>query len=36
MYLTDERFGKNYDDQAPGLARYVHDAMLANADQAAA
>jgi DNA-binding transcriptional MerR regulator len=36
MYLTDERFGKNYDDLAPGLARYVHDAMLANADQAAA
>jgi MerR family transcriptional regulator, thiopeptide resistance regulator len=35
MYLADERFGKNYDDMAPGLARYVHDAMVANADRAA-
>jgi DNA-binding transcriptional MerR regulator len=35
MYLADERFGQNYDDMAPGLARYVHDAMLANADRAA-
>jgi DNA-binding transcriptional MerR regulator len=35
MYLADERFGRNYDDLAPGLARYVHDAMLANADRAA-
>jgi hypothetical protein len=26
MYLADERFRKNYDDLAPGLARYVHDA----------
>lgn len=35
MHLADERFGKNYDDMAPGLAQYVHDAMLANADRAA-
>jgi DNA-binding transcriptional MerR regulator len=31
MYLADERFTRTYDDLAPGLARYVHDAMLANA-----
>ena len=35
MYLADERFGQNYDDMAPGLAQYVHDAMLANAGRAA-
>jgi DNA-binding transcriptional MerR regulator len=35
LYVTDERFAKNYDDMAPGLARYVHDAMLANASRAA-
>jgi DNA-binding transcriptional MerR regulator len=34
MYLRDERFGKNYEDMAPGLAQYVHDAMLANATRA--
>ena len=34
MYLADERFGRNYDDMVPGLARYVHDAMLANASRA--
>jgi DNA-binding transcriptional MerR regulator len=34
LYLADQRFGKNYDDMAPGLARYMHDAMLANAAQA--
>jgi MerR family transcriptional regulator, thiopeptide resistance regulator len=31
MYLSDERFTQTYDDMTPGLARYVHDAMLANA-----
>jgi len=31
MYLADERFRRNYDDQRPGLAQYVHDAILANA-----
>jgi DNA-binding transcriptional MerR regulator len=28
MYLADERFRKNYDDVAPGLAQWVHDAIL--------
>jgi MerR family transcriptional regulator, thiopeptide resistance regulator len=31
MYVADERFTKTFDDIAPGLARYVHDAILANA-----
>jgi MerR family transcriptional regulator, thiopeptide resistance regulator len=31
MYLTDERFSEHFDQVAPGLARFVHDAMLANA-----
>ena len=31
MYLADERFTKYYDDRAPGLAQYVHDAIYANA-----
>ncbi|MGI8878995.1 MAG: MerR family transcriptional regulator [Jatrophihabitans sp.] len=31
MYLQDPRFMASYDDQADGLARYVHDAILANA-----
>jgi MerR family transcriptional regulator, thiopeptide resistance regulator len=33
-YVADERFRKTYDDLAPGLARYVHDAIVANADAA--
>lgn len=33
MYLADPRFTKNYEDIAPGLAQYVHDAILANADR---
>jgi MerR family transcriptional regulator, thiopeptide resistance regulator len=36
MYLADERFGTYYDGMMPGLARYVHDAMQANADGATA
>jgi MerR family transcriptional regulator, thiopeptide resistance regulator len=36
MYVADERFAKHYDDLAPGLARYVHDAIVASADRAAA
>jgi DNA-binding transcriptional MerR regulator len=32
MYIADERFSQVYDAAAPGLARYVHDAILANAD----
>lgn len=35
MYVSDPRFTKNYDDVAPGLARYVRDAVLANAARAA-
>lgn len=31
MYVADPRFSKHYDDLAPGLARYVRDAILANA-----
>jgi DNA-binding transcriptional MerR regulator len=31
MYITDPRFTANYEKIAPGLAQYVHDAILANA-----
>nr|WP_274535196.1 TipAS antibiotic-recognition domain-containing protein [Pseudofrankia asymbiotica] len=31
MYLADERFTQVYETVTPGLARYVHDAILANA-----
>jgi DNA-binding transcriptional MerR regulator len=31
MYLADERFRKSYEQVAPGLASYVHDAIVANA-----
>jgi MerR family transcriptional regulator, thiopeptide resistance regulator len=31
MYVADPRFTASYERQAPGLARYVHDAILANA-----
>ena len=31
MYLEDERFKKNYEDQATGLAQFMHDAIFANA-----
>ncbi len=31
MYVTDPRFAAHYDDRRPGLAAYVHDAILANA-----
>lgn len=34
MYVADERFTQTYDAIAPGLARYMHDAVLANADRA--
>jgi DNA-binding transcriptional MerR regulator len=33
MYVTDPRFTATYDGVEPGLARYVHDAILANADR---
>ena len=35
MYVSDPRFTKNYDDQEPGLAQYVRDAIHANADRQA-
>lgn len=31
MYLADEQFTAHYEDLAPGLAQYVHDAIYANA-----
>jgi DNA-binding transcriptional MerR regulator len=34
MYIGDERFSRSYEELAPGLAQYVHDAMLANAGRA--
>jgi MerR family transcriptional regulator, thiopeptide resistance regulator len=34
MYVADERFMKHYEDQAPGLAQYVRDAIHANAARA--
>ena len=30
MYVADPRFTKTHEDIAPGLARYVHDAIIAN------
>jgi DNA-binding transcriptional MerR regulator len=36
MYVADPRFARHYDDQAPGLAGYLRDAILANARRASA
>jgi hypothetical protein len=33
MYLADERFTQTYEDLAPGLAQWIHDAIHANADR---
>ena len=33
MYLADARFTKTYEDLAPGLAQWVHDAWVANAQR---
>ncbi len=33
MYVADPRFTRTYDDQEPGLAQYVRDAIHANADR---
>ena len=33
MYLADPRFTQHYEDIALGLAQYVHDAILANAER---
>ena len=35
MYVCDARFTTYYEDLAPGLAQYVHDAILANAARCA-
>jgi MerR family transcriptional regulator, thiopeptide resistance regulator len=32
MYIADDRFAQHYERRAPGLAAYVHDAILANAN----
>ena len=31
MYIADPRFTATYEQIAPGLAQYLHDAILANA-----
>lgn len=36
MYVADPRFTAHYDRRAEGLARYVADAIVANADRAGA
>lgn len=33
MYLADERFTRYYDDREPGLARYLHDVVVASIDR---
>jgi DNA-binding transcriptional MerR regulator len=33
MYLADPRFLQTYEDIAPGLAQYVHDAIVANSQR---
>ncbi len=33
MYVSDARFTKTYEDQAPGLAQYTRDAIHANANR---
>lgn len=33
LYMSDPRYGKNYEELAPGLTQYVHDAILANAER---
>jgi DNA-binding transcriptional MerR regulator len=35
LYVADERFRGSYEDVAPGLAQYIHDAINANADATA-
>ncbi len=33
MYISDPRFTKTYDELAPGMSHYVHDAIFANAER---
>lgn len=35
LYVSDPRFMKTWDEVAPGFSRYVHDAIVANAERAA-
>jgi MerR family transcriptional regulator, thiopeptide resistance regulator len=35
MYIADPRFTASYERQAEGLAAFVHDAIVANAAEAA-
>jgi MerR family transcriptional regulator, thiopeptide resistance regulator len=35
MYIADERFIRHYEDRAPGLAQYVHDAIMADSARTA-
>lgn len=35
MYVSDDRFAATFDTVAPGLAQYVHDAVLANPERQA-
>lgn len=35
-YLANHRSGRNYDDMAPGLSQYVHDAVVANCGRGSA
>jgi DNA-binding transcriptional MerR regulator len=35
MYVSDERFRSHYDTRTPGLADFIREAALANADRAA-
>jgi len=34
MYLSDERFRSHYDKRTPGLADFIREAALANAERA--
>lgn len=34
LFVADPRFTRTWEDAAPGLARFVHDAIVANADRA--
>jgi hypothetical protein len=34
LYVSDPRFEETYEEVAGGLARYVHDAIVANAERA--
>jgi hypothetical protein len=33
LYLADQRFTSHYDHRAPGLAQWLHEAVVANAER---